>query len=506
MFLELSKIGMPYVPGWEGLRPIAPELVIVATILAMLVIPFFTNRPKAGCLLASVLGVGLALLSAVVLGTGEGMLGSHFRGMIVVDAPAVVWKCLLLFFTLGVLVMWGSTTLRSMPQADVPEFLVLLLGATLGMSLMAQTSNLLMIVMAIELASFPSYVLAGFRKTRRRGAEAALKYVLFGASASAVMIYGLSLLYGIGGTLQFEVIAAALTRDGVGALGAVGLICLGVGIAFKISAVPVHLWCPDVFEGASIEVSAFLSVASKGAALLLMLRLITLLGDAAGFTGTTTTAAAVAIGVLGAITCTVGNTAAYRQENIKRLLAYSSIAQAGYMLCLMAVVMLSSAAAADATSALLIYLSAYLFMNLGAFTVAGAVEANGEGSTLADLSGLGQRAPVLAASMTASLFSLIGLPPLAGFAAKINLMRVVAEGGGWCWALVGVIGVNTVLSLYYYLRVIRVMYFEDAKGRGAVANPVASALALACAVLLLLMLVGFGVVQNVADSHSTIHR
>src|SRR5581483_975315 len=183
-------------------------------------------------------------------------------------------KLMLLLFTIGIVLMWLATTSSRMHEGDGPEFFTLLLGATLGMCLMASTTNLLMLFMAVEMASLPSYVLAGFRKTNRIGAEASLKYVLFGAATSAIMVYGLSILYGLYGTLQVEVLAHTMaTSASSSALLVVAIFGLIVGIGFKISAVPFHFWCPDVFEGAHIDVSTFLSVASKGAALVLLLRL-----------------------------------------------------------------------------------------------------------------------------------------------------------------------------------------------------------------------------------------
>src|SRR5215203_379850 len=259
------------------------------------------------------------------------------------------------------------------------------------MSLMASASNLLMLFMAVEMASLPSYVLAGFRKTHRVGAEASLKYVLFGAATSAVMVYGLSMLYGLYGTLQLYSTTSAdgahvaglaemMTRSpGGAALLVIAVFGIIVGVGFKVSAVPFHFWCPDVFEGASIDVSAFLSVASKGAALALLLRVLMTFAAGANFhdgPGLSLTALATVVGVIGAITATVGNTSAFVQTNIKRLLAYSSIAHAGYMLCALSLLVRGAKAQADfdptgeAARAILIYLAIYMFMNLGAFTVA----------------------------------------------------------------------------------------------------------------------------------------
>src|SRR5687768_9203651 len=350
MLQLLAEIREPFIPGWSGaygLRPFAPELWIIGTIVAVLLAPFFSRRSNLLCAAVSLIGLTIALVSAVVISINGDDVGTHFRGLLVVDRFAVMWKCTLFLFVIGVIVMWFTTTAPTMHEGDGPEFFTLLLGATLGMSLMASTSNLLMIFMCVELASLPSYVLAGFRKTDRIGAEASLKYVLFGAATSAVMVYGLSMLYGLYGTLQVEQLAVRITQSSGGGtallvIAIFGLIC---GIGFKISAVPFHFWCPDVFEGASIDVSAFLSVASKGAALVLILRVFMAMSEANQFAPVPRlNTIATVVGIIGAVTATVGNTAAFVQNNVKRLLAYSSIAHAGYMLCAVSLLVVSPGA------------------------------------------------------------------------------------------------------------------------------------------------------------------
>src|SRR6267142_2402533 len=278
----LADIGRPVLPGGAELAPFAPELILVATIVGVLLTPFFTKRSNAAAALVSLFGLIIALFS--LIWAKDAGLGQRFVPMLVNDHYAVLWKLMLFIFVIGVILMWFSTTASMMHEGDGPEFFTLLLGATLGMSLMAGTTNLLMIFVAVEMASLPSYVLAGFRKTHRVGAEASLKYVLFGAATSAIMAYGLSMLYGLYGTLQIEDLAVAMAR-GSGSAVLLGVAIMGilVGVGFKISAVPFHFWCPDVFEGASIEVSAFLSVASKGAALALLLRVLMVIADAVAY-------------------------------------------------------------------------------------------------------------------------------------------------------------------------------------------------------------------------------
>jgi NADH-quinone oxidoreductase subunit N len=334
------------------------------------------------------------------------------------------------------------------------------------------------------------------------------------------MAYGLSMLYGLYGTLQLysttgaggEHVAGlaetmARTPGGTALLviAIFGLIC---GIGFKISAVPFHFWCPDVFEGASIDVSAFLSVASKGAALVLILRVFMAMAEANHYVPSPRlNTIATVVGILGAVTATVGNTAAFVQNNIKRLLAYSSIAHAGYMVCAVSLLVVGRHARKDfdpsaaAAQAILLYLAVYMFMNLGAFTVAGLV-ARESGEDLADYSGLGRRSPLLAAVMAAFMFSLVGLPPLAGFVAKVNVLYALIQDGGWWWWLVAVIGVNTILSLYYYLRVVRVMYLEDHQAPAFTPNPLGTAVSVVCAAVLVLMFVGFNPLTKLTRRYS----
>jgi NADH-quinone oxidoreductase subunit N len=261
-----------------------------------------------------------------------------------------------------------------------------------------------------------------------------------------------------------------------------------------------------VFEGANIEVTTFLSVASKGGALVLFLRTLTLIAAGLGFKahgGISLAAIAIGIGVIGSITATVGNMGALVQNNIKRLLAYSSIAHAGYMLCALSLLINhnkpvaqqapgSNLLDATAAQAILFYLAVYLFMNLGAFTAAALIYRQTGSEDIRDYAALGRRAPVVAACLAACLFSLIGLPPFAGFAAKFNLMSVLGVNGGWWWALVAVIGVNTIISLYYYVRVIKIMYLNTSDAPPMTVNPLGLGLAIACAVMLLVMFVGLG--------------
>ena len=534
----LSAIGAPFIPHWNEilphggdgfLKPFVADLWLIVTIVAVLITPFFTRKSNIACALVALAGLTGALLCLLVVGAGSDVTGTHFRGLLVIDGFAVFWKVLLLVFVMGIILMWLSVSAWGMHEGDGPEFFTLLLGATLGMSLMGSTSNLLMIFLSVELASLPSYVMAGFRKTHRVGAEASLKYVLFGAATSSIMVYGLSILYGLYGTLDIHstivangtafptiipgLAAKMAASTGGGALLAVAIFGLIVGIGFKVSAVPFHFWCPDVFEGASIEVSAFLSVASKGAALVLLLRVLMLIADAFGYQNAphvSLSSIAAVIGIIGAVTATVGNTAAFVQTNIKRLLAYSSIAHAGYMLCALSLLVAHNhAITVDnlnvPAQAILLYLAVYMFMNLGAFTVAGLVARQTGSELVSEYSGLGRRSPILAACMFCFMISLIGLPPFAGFVAKLNLLLVLMSNGGWWWGLVIVIGVNTILSAFYYFRVIKAMYLGDNEEAAFVPNPLGSAIALCSAMMLVLMLLGYGPFTDLTKKFSHVY-
>jgi NADH-quinone oxidoreductase subunit N len=348
-------------------------------------------------------------------------------------------------------------------------------------------------------------------KGRRLGSEAALKYSIYGAGTAGVMLYGISLIAGLFHTAHLPTLTArmaetlpAMSASELMVLALAGLMLM-VGLAFKLSAVPFHFWCPDVFEGATAEVDAFLSVASKAAALALLVRVVIGMGaitpaaqpeaadNVPGIVqaahAETPSSAAVAnerlhpardltgqlLALLAAITCTFGNLAAYAQNNLKRLLAYSTIAHAGYMMmpvsALLVMVRFDTVAAASAVSALAIYLGVYLFMNLTAFAVVAFLRNTLHSEQINDYAGLVRRCPTLVVCFAITLFGLIGLPPLSGFIGKFAIFAALVDGyqisvqGGhpqpYLLALLIVGGLNTVLSLFYYLRVIKVMTFEE---------------------------------------------
>ncbi len=404
-----------------------------------------------------------------------------FSHLLVYDRLALFTRLFLLAFT--ALIIW-LTLLTGIPdREDSADFYCLLLGSVVGMSLMASANHLLMMYIGIEMASLPSYALAGFLKGRRQSSEAALKYVVYGGGAAGTMLYGISLLAGKFGTAYLPDLAAAyvstihpvgggIVLDPVLVLGTLFVL---IGIAFKLAAVPFHFWCPDVFEGASAEVAAFLSVASKGAALAMLGRVVLILGGFDPLVGAVGGAdwnsivryLVPALAFFGALTATFGNLAAYLQTNLKRLLAYSTIAHAGYMMMGLAVLN------RDGVAAVLFYLIAYLLMNLGAFAIVAFLRNQTGSEDLNSFRGLVRRSPWMVVLLSVFLLSLLGIPPLAGFAAKFQIFAVLwkmsqvyyATGepglGATLFGLLLVGGLNTVFSAVYYLKVMKVMIIEN---------------------------------------------
>ena len=413
-----------------------------------------------------------------------------FGGLLVFDSLTAYIR----FLLMGFLALYIPFTKASgIPDhEDGADFYTLVLGATLGMCLMASANHLLMVFMAVEMASVPSYALAGLLKGRKASSEAALKYAVYGAGAAGIMLYGISLLGGLLGTCHLPSMAAELARvvDAGTANGSVMVLALGglmvaVGLAFKLSAVPFHFWCPDVFEGAAAEIGGFLSVASKTAAVALLLRICYGLGVSPtgiggaeanlaepGLAGLASTRhfMVYVVGLMAAVTCTLGNLAAYGQTNMKRLLAYSTIAHAGYIMmavaAAVALVGVNVAASREAVSAVAFYLGTYLFMNLGAFAIVALLRNRLRSEEIDSYAGLVRSSPGIVIATAVVLVSLIGLPPLAGFVAKFlvfsSLVQAISLEAERPLMLVLLVvgGLNTVLSLFYYLRVLKVMTFD----------------------------------------------
>ncbi len=462
------------------------ELALVATIVLVLLCRMLPVLRRLDSGIVALGGVAFALWYAwqdlrgmpgwAWPAGGVGVVRQElFGGLLVYDSLTAYIR----FLLAGFLALYIPFTKASgIPdREDGADFYTLVLGATLGMCLMASANHLLMVFMAVEMASVPSYALAGLLKGRKASSEAALKYAVYGAGAAGVMLYGISLLAGLLGTCHLpsmatevsRVVAAGPATGSVMVLALAGLM-VTVGLAFKLSAVPFHFWCPDVFEGAAAEVGGFLSVASKAGAVALLLRLAFGLGAGAEQFAATRHFLVYVIGLLAAVTCTLGNLAAYGQTNMKRLLAYSTIAHAGYlMMGVAAAVALAGAdpvSARNGVSAVAFYLGTYLFMNLGAFAIVALLRNALRSEEISSYAGLVRTNPGIVVATAVVLVSLIGLPPLAGFVAKFlifaSLVEAIAVGAEkpLMIVLLFVGGINTVISLFYYLRVLKVMTFD----------------------------------------------
>jgi NADH-quinone oxidoreductase subunit N len=475
------------------------ELCLAATIVLVLLCRMLPVLRRLDAGIVALGGVCFALwyawndLRGIPVGGGASGAGivrqELFGGLLVFDSLTAYIR----FLLMGFLVLYIPFTKASgIPDhEDGADFYTLVLGATLGMCLMASANHLLMVFMAVEMASVPSYALAGLLKGRKASSEAALKYAVYGAGTAGIMLYGISLLGGLLGTCHLPSMAAELSRivDAGSASGSVMVLALGglmvaVGLAFKLSAVPFHFWCPDVFEGAAAEIGGFLSVASKAAALALLLRVCFGLGVSptgvggvaslaepglAGL-GATRHFMVYVVGLMAAVTCTLGNLAAYGQTNMKRLLAYSTIAHAGYLMmavaAAVALVGVDPAGARDAVSAVAFYLGTYVFMNLAAFAIVALLRNQLRSEEIESYAGLVRSSPGIVIATAVVLVSLIGLPPLAGFVAKFlvfsSLVQAITAGAERPLMLVLLVvgGLNTVISLFYYLRVLKVMTFD----------------------------------------------
>ena len=489
LFIDTVSISVPL---------FRPELCFVATIVLLLLcrmLPLLRYVDSGGIALGGVcFAAWFAYVDFIGIGNqvGESLLSTSamrqelFGGLLVFDSFTAFLRLVLAGFLILYIIL---TKLSGIPdREDGADFYSLVLGSSLGMCLMVSANNLLMVFMAVEMASVPSYVLAGMLKGRPASSEAALKYAVYGAGTAGVMLYGISLISGVLGTLVFPDISVEISRvlAAGGTSGSTMVLCLGglmlsVGLAFKLSAVPFHFWCPDVFEGAAAEVGAFLSVASKAAAVALLVRVAFAFSmpESGADVGMSGNLAALAdsrhfvvyvIGLLAAVTCTFGNLAAYGQTNMKRLLAYSTIAHAGYLMmavaAAVAMVTISPEGARDAVRAVAFYLATYLFMNLGAFGIVALLRNRLKSEEISAYAGLIRVNPGVVVAMAVVLVSLIGLPPLAGFVAKFlvfsSLVDAITTGAEspLMLSLLAIGGLNTVISLFYYLRVLKVMTFD----------------------------------------------
>ncbi|HET9203332.1 MAG TPA: NADH-quinone oxidoreductase subunit N [Acidimicrobiia bacterium] len=439
---------------------LAPELVIVGTMLAVFILDLLLTRPnKFWTATVAVAGTALAAVPLVIL-AAEGSTRSMFDGSYVVDEFAVILKGV--FIVSAYIVLLMSHHYIESDRYYQGEYYFLLLSSVLGSLVMASARDLIILFIGLELTTGPLYLLAGWRKGDAKSNEASMKYFILGVLSTAVLLYGMSLLYGLTGEITFAGLAEA-TADMVDEPAVVvALFGLIVGFGFKISAVPFHFWAPDTYEGAPTPVTAYLSVNSKAAGfvafLVVMYQALPGLSDIW----------APALWILAAASMTVGNLAALRQTNIVRLLAYSSIAQAGFMLVPFAAAAVADADLAEAFSATLVYLVIYAVMNLGAFAVVIAGARKTRSGDIAGWAGLAQVDTRLAVLVAVFFFSLAGIPPLAGWFAKFAMFRsVIIAGGTATVVLAAIAAINSVIALYYYARVVKSVWLDDPVGEFA---------------------------------------
>jgi NADH-quinone oxidoreductase subunit N len=421
---------------------VLPEILLLVLAGTILVVGL-TSQRSSGMLLAWLTALGLTgiLIVTLLFGRPGESAVLIFGGMLRHDWLAFSFKVLFLFAA-------AMTALLSIDVEGVEdrgEYYALLVIATLGMSLMASSADMIMLFLAIETTSIPLYVLAGFKKGDDKSTEAGLKYFLFGALTSAVMLYGFSLLYGFSGDTNIYRLSEAMHTGAVSLwmIGGMAVLVL-VGFSFKISAVPFQFWAPDVYEGAPTPITAFISTASKAAGFAVLMRFMLAVFPAIEAEWATLVA------IMATVTMTVGNLLALPQTNIKRLLAYSSIAHAGY--AMIGLVALSS----FGTASVIFYLIGYVVTNIAAFAVVILFARSAGSDEIADYAGMSRRSPGLALVLLVALLSLGGMPPLVGFVAKFYVFAAAVESG-WIWlAFVGVL--NAIIGLYYYMTILKVVY------------------------------------------------
>ena len=421
-----------------------PALISTVFVVVVLMVGVFATRSVG--LVASLAALGnLAVAGSAIVLLATGFSGSFFGDGYVVDAFALYFDAIVgvsAFFAVLAAARWSGDT------GDAPEYLTLILSVVVGSTLLVSMRDLFGIFLALELATIPSYAMVAFDRSRRESAEGGMKYLLTGVIASSVLLYGIVLIYGVTGSAELSDVAEAFSGN-LSPVAILGLVLLVSGFAFKVSAAPFHFWTPDAYQGAPTSAAAFLSVAPKAAFFAILLRILL-----EGMPEAAPTWTAV-MAFLSIITMFVGNLFALRQRNVRRMLAYSSVAHSGYILAAFAA--LQGGALQAGVEAVLIYSAAYALMNLGAFLV---IDLVGEDSK--SFNGLFRTRPALAASMGAFMASLVGIPPFAGFFGKAWVILAGAQSGSvLVYVVVGALVVNSALSVPYYFGIIRNMFFEE---------------------------------------------
>ena len=453
----------------QSLEFFVPELILVITIIAALITDLFLKKSKTD-IVGWVLGIGLVVVALSIINLRHVPPTTLFSDMIVIDPFSSFIKLVVILSTILIIIAsWNNDELKEYRKG---EYFTIMGIMVIGLFLMASSVDIIMLYIAIEVVSIMSFILAAYLKLNTRSNEAGLKYVIYGSFSSGVMLYGLSILYGLTGSTNFFDIQVAMSTLDSNANPALimALLMIFAGFGYKISAVPFHFWTPDVYEGSPTTITAYLSVAPKAAGFAMIIRFFHQIfsdGNAMGqnLIGSTDMPWPEIIGVLAVATMTLGNLVAVQQESIKRMLAYSSIAHAGYMMLALPVISI------DAVEAVMIYLFVYLFMNLGAFFIVIAIKNKTGGETFDDYRGLGWKMPFVGSVMTLFMLSLTGLPPTAGFVGKLYIFKTLIGAGESFYWLVIAGGINSVISLYYYFHVVKVMFLEGERSDEIIQPP-----------------------------------
>ena len=450
------------------LRPVMPEIIMAVLALLILLSDLVIKRKET-------IGFLAMICAAVVTYSLAGSVGVSFNGMFISDGYSLFFK--LIFLLNAVLTVLISVRYIEIEKVNLGEYYGLLLFATLGMMIMASAGDLIVLYLGLELMALSTYILAGFMRHDVKSNEAAMKYFLLGAFASAFLLYGASMVYGLTGTTDLRGISSYIAQHGLTGNPALTLsmMLLVVAFSFKIAAVPFHMWAPDAYEGAPTSITAFMSVGPKAAGFAVLGRVFL-----TAFASLRVEWSVVLIPVA-ILTMAVGNIVAISQTNIKRMLAYSSIAHAGYIL--LGII----AGTHDGLASVMNYLAIYAFMNIGAFAVIIMLRTEGfKGDNLSDYEGLSKTHPLAAAMMLVFMFSLTGIPPTAGFMAKFYLFMSAIDAG-YTW-LVIIAVLFSAISAYFYLRVVMLMYMKEPKETVELANSPALGLALAVTVTAVILI------------------
>ena len=438
-----------------------PEIILTILIIAVIIYDLLIDKSKSGNT-GWLLSFGLLVVSFSIWKQGN-ITTSLFTDAVVLDPFSSFFKQIIILAT--ILVSIVSLYSDELTKYRKGEFFTLLGIITFGLFLMVSAVDLIILYISIEIVSIMSFVLAGYLKENTFSNEASLKYVLYGALSSGIMLFGLSYIFGLTGSTNYFQIQNAISQLDSSANTALLLstIMILAGFGYKVSAVPFHFWTPDVYQGAPTTITAYLSIAPKAGAFAMMIRFFNqVFSDGGALSGIDVVSAsnipwASILSLLAVITMTLGNLVALQQNNIKRMLAYSSVAHAGYMLLAMPVM------SSESIYAIMIYLVMYLFMNLGAFFIVIFVKNKTGGETFEDYKGLGWEIPIVGICMTIFMVSLTGLPPTAGFIGKFYIFASLIKGGSSFYWLVFAGAINSVISLYYYLKVVKVMFLDGEK-------------------------------------------